>query len=277
MGIDRGAIRRAAASCIAAIGLLPPAAQAQRARAADAWQWRASIYGWFPSISGSTSLPSGGSGPSIDFDAQDILSDLKFTFMGAVEARKGHWGAFTDLIYTDLDGSKSGSRDFTVGSAALPAGVDVNASVDTKMWIWTIAGTYAIARTPHYESEVLFGARMIDTTQKVDLTFNGNIAGTGLPGRSVSVEIESNNWDAIVGVKGVATLSGDGRWILPYYVDIGAGESKFTWQALLAVGYRFNWGTTTLGWRYLDYDMKSGDPIQDVNFSGAFVGLTFQW
>ncbi len=277
MKIDLRFFKGAAVCCMATIGLSPLAANAQRAPAPDAWQWRASVYGWFPGIGGSTTLPTGGSGPSIDFDVGDVLSSLKFTFMGAVEARKGHWGVFTDLVYTDLGDSKSGSRDFTVGGAALPANVDVNGSIDMKTWIWTIAGTYGIARTPRYESELLFGARMVDVKEKINLTFNGNIAGIGLPSRSVSAEVDANNWDAVVGVKGVAALSDDRRWVLPYYVDVGAGESKLTWQALLAVGYRFDWGTTTLGWRYLDYKLKSGEPISDINFNGAFLGLTFQW
>lgn len=59
-----------------------------------------------------------------------MLSALKFTFMGALGVRKGEWGAFTDLIYVDLGGSKSGSREFSAGNLPPPADVNANASLD---------------------------------------------------------------------------------------------------------------------------------------------------
>ena len=77
-------VRGAAAACLAAAAAVPFAAQAQGA--ANTWQYRASIYGYFPTVSGSSSFPTGGSGPTIDVDASDILDALKFTFMGAFEA-----------------------------------------------------------------------------------------------------------------------------------------------------------------------------------------------
>jgi len=259
---------------LAVLALAPLSLQAQRVD--DALHWRASIYGWFPSIGGSTSYPTGGSGPSLSLDSSDVLSALKFTFMGALDVRKGEWGAFTDLIYVDLGGSKSGLREFSIGNLPPPADVSANASLDLKAWVWTLAGTYELARTPRYESQLLFGARMLDLKQNLNWSLNGNIGSIGLPGRSGTSEASLTNWDAVVGAKGVATLSGNGRWVLPYYVDIGAGQSKLTWQALAGIGYRFDWGTTTLGWRYFDYKFKDSK-VEDLNFNGAFVGLTFQW
>ena len=82
-----GMSRRLAPLLVAASALLPAASYAHGA--ADSWQWRASIYGWFPSIDGSTNFPSGGGGPSIDVDASTIIDGLDFIFMGAREARKG--------------------------------------------------------------------------------------------------------------------------------------------------------------------------------------------
>jgi len=268
---------RLAASAVAmglALALTPVPSQAQRAD--DAWHWRASIYGWFPSIGGSTSYPTGGSGPSLDFDSGDVLSALKFTFMGALDARRGEWGLFTDLIYVDLGGSKSGMREFGIGNRPPPADVSANASLDLTAWVWTISGTYDLARTPRYESQLLFGARMLDLKQTLNWSLAGNIGAIGLPGRSGKSEASLTNWDAVVGAKGVAALSADGRWVVPYYVDVGTGQSKLTWQAFAGLGYRFDWGTTTLGWRYFDYRFKDS-AVEDLNFNGAFIGLTFQW
>jgi hypothetical protein len=38
-------------------------------------------------------------------------------------------------VYVDLGSSKSASRDFTVGRAALPAGVELNAELDIEAWV----------------------------------------------------------------------------------------------------------------------------------------------
>jgi hypothetical protein len=116
----------------AVLALIPWAAQAQ---SADAWEFRASIYGWFPSINGDTQFPSGAGGPQISVPAGDVLSALKMTFMGTASAKKGEWGVWTDVFYADLGGTKAGARDFTVGQQALPAGVNSNLSLDMKTWI----------------------------------------------------------------------------------------------------------------------------------------------
>jgi hypothetical protein len=30
-------------------------------------------------------------------------------------------------------------------------------------------------------------------------------------------------------------------------------------------------------WRYMEYDLKAGDPIKDLDFSGPAFGATFRW
>ena len=136
-------------------------------------------------------------------------------------------------MYVDVGGDQSNSRDFTVGSAELPAGITVDA--------------------------------------------DGDFASIGLPERSGSAEASATDWDAIIGVKGIVTLSENGSWIAPYRFDVGTGESKLTWQAIAGVGYMFDWGSTVLGWRYADYEMKSDATIQTAAFSGPMLGLAFQW
>jgi hypothetical protein len=86
-----------------------------------------------------------------------------------------------------------------------------------------------------------------------------------------------SNWDAIAGLKGRVAL-GEGRhWFVPYYFDVGTGESSLTWQAMAGVGYSFGWGDVTLAWRHIDYDMKSGKSIESVSFDGPGVAAAFRW
>ena len=57
----------------------------------DSWKWRAELYGWGASLGGRTTTGSG-----IDIGIDKIIDDLKFGFMGAVDARKGNWRLFAD-------------------------------------------------------------------------------------------------------------------------------------------------------------------------------------
>jgi hypothetical protein len=255
--------------------LLPVAAHAQAGP--DDWKFGATIYGWFPAIGGSTSFPTPGGGPSIDVSSRQVIDALKFTFMGSLEARKGQWGAWTDLVYADFGASKSGTRDFTVGHEQVPVGVDASLNLDVKSWIWTLAGTYSLASKPEGTADLLAGARLLDLEQTLGWSINGSIPGQPGLVRNGSATVTVSDWNAIVGVKGRANLGADGKWFVPYYVDVGGGQSKLTWQAIAGVGYQFGWGAVLATWRYLDYDFKSGSKVESLNFNGAAIGVSFAW
>jgi hypothetical protein len=253
--------------------MLPLASHAQ---SVDDWKWQATVYGWFPSISGKTSFPPSGGGPSIDVDADTIIDSLKFVFMGSIEAQRGRWGVWTDLIYLDLEADKSGTRDVTIGRQAIPAGVDLNANLEIKSWVWTLAGTYSVIATPEHSMQVLAGTRLIDLEQKLGWQFNGNIGALPLAAAGSS-SVNEQVWDGIIGVKGRASFGANREWFVPYYLDIGTGQSDFTWQGIIGIGYQFHWGAITAAWRYLDYEFKSGKPLESLNLSGPAVGVTFRW
>jgi hypothetical protein len=61
------------------------------------------------------------------------------------------------------------------------------------------------------------------------------------------------------------------------HFDIGTGESKLTWQAMIGFGDSFGWGDVLAAWRHLDYDMKSGDTIDSLSFDGPLVAAVFRW
>lgn len=264
-------------ACLLAVAAasIPNASFAQDT--AETWQWRATVYGWLPTISGSTELPSGSGGPSIVVDPDALLDNLDFTAMAALQVNKGRWGGFTDLVYLDLGASKTGFRDLTVGDNQLPAEVNLDARLDVKSVIWTLAGTFRLSETAGNSIDLLLGARMLKMDQTLDWTFNGNIESLELPGRSGRSKVEGTNWDAIVGLKGHASLSANGKWFIPYHLDLGAGDSDFTWQAMAGIGHQFGWGSVLLTWRHLDYDLASGSRVADLDVSGPMIGASFQW
>jgi hypothetical protein len=254
--------------------LVPASASAQ---AADDWKFNAIIYGWFPSLGGKTSFPSNGGGTDIDVNVDKILENLKFVFMGTIEARKGRWGGFTDIIYMDIGGSKSGTRDLTVGGVTLPAGITADANVDIKGTVWTLAGTYRAVGDRDMTVDVLAGARLLDMKQELGWQFSADLGQAGAPLRSGSSSASINNWDAIIGAKGRITLGANHEWFVPYYLDVGTGQSDLTWQAVGGVGYSFKWGEVLAAWRYLDYNFKSGKKVEDLNFNGPMIGVGFRW
>lgn len=267
------AIRTLSAAVLAAAAPLAAHAQA----ASDGWQLQAAMYGYFPALGGTTQFPSGAGGPDIAIDADTLIDHLKFAFMATLAGKKGQWGFWTDVFYTDVGASKSGTRDFGLIGHDLPADVNGNFSLDVKTTLWTLAGTYELGKSPTYTLDLLAGTRLADMNQNLDWTINGNIAGIPLPGRSGTKTLDITNWDAIVGVKGMAWIGGEQKWFLPYYVDVGAGQSKLTWQFNAGIGYQFSWGALVASWRYIDYEFKSGEPIQSLNFNGPLIGAVFRF
>ena len=262
------------AALAAPLACMAPDASAQTA---DTWKWQASIYAYLPDISGRTTFPDRTGGGGSTLDAETILDNLKMTFMGSLEASNGRWGMFTDVVYMDIGNTKSGYRDFTLGGAALPAGVDANVSYDLKGWAWTLAGTWRVASDPASKMDVLVGTRLFDMRQTFAYEVTGNVGSIPTPGRAGTSEAKLSNWDAIIGVKGRFAFGEDRRWFVPYYLDVGTGESDLTWQAMGGIGYSFGWGDVVAAWRYLDYDMKSGKKIESMTFNGPAIAATFHW
>jgi hypothetical protein len=242
----------------------------------DDWQFRAMIYGYFPDISGSTTFPAG-SGNVISTNGNNIFDHLKFAFMGSFEAQKGRWGAFTDVMYLDIGSSKSGTRNLSIGGVDLPASVTANLHEDLKGTVWTLAGNYRVLATPETAFDAFAGARLLSVKQKLGWEFSANIGPIVGVGQEGSSDTKVDNWDAIVGVKGRYNFGPSREWFVPYYVDVGAGESDLTWQGVAGIGYAFKWGEIVAAYRYLDYNLKSGKRIESLNFSGPAIGVAFRW
>lgn len=263
--------------CLAAASLALAATGSAHAQAGDDWQFSAALYGYFPDISGTTTFPPRNGSSSATLDAQTILDNLKFTFMGTFEARKGRWGGFADVVYMDIGDTKQGVRDFSLGHGRIPGDVSATVGLDLKGWVGTLAGTYRMVGDESLVADALFGARWLDLRLKVNWSLAGNIGPVALPDHAGTSEVDASNVDAIIGVKG-RTNFGDGhRWFVPYYLDIGTGQSRFTWQAYAGLGYAFDWGELLAAWRYIDYQMKSGDAIEDMSFNGPAVAVVFRW
>lgn len=226
---------------------------ASSASAQEGWDYTGFIYLWGASLGGETTT-----GQSIDVSFSDILDNLDFGIMGTLEARKGPWAIFGDGIYLNI------AKD---GDAAVGPGIPASADVDIKGIVSTVGAGYDFIDNGQYRMNAFGGVRYLDMDTTVNL---------GVGGGSARVRDDFNNWDAIIGIRGQYAIND--RWSLNYYTDIGTGDTDLTWQAALLADYKFDKWTLTFGYRHLAWsDVNDSAAIEDVEFSGPFVGAKFEF
>jgi hypothetical protein len=250
-----------------------------QAAAADptGWQFAVSIYGYLPSVTGNSQFPADPSGTPIKLDPANLLDSIKGAGMASFDVRRNAWGVFVDAMYLHLGDAKQNTRDFSIGDIGVPAGTTANLEWDLRGQIWTIAGAWRFASGPALTVDALAGVRYSDVKQSLAWSFAGNIGPIAPEGRSGRSEGSVHVLDGIVGVKGRMVVSDNGRWSVPFYLDVGTGDSKLTWQAVGGISYGFGWGEVTGAWRYLQYRRDTPRIFEDFTFNGPMVGATFRW
>jgi hypothetical protein len=258
----------AAALSIAAFTASLPA-RADAAGDADAWQFDVRLYGWAADIDGKLNyrLPNGRD--RVTIDAGDVVDGLQGAFMGSAMARRGDWSVLTDLIYLSFSDSANNAVQLP---PAFGPGANINADMEVTGWIWSLVGGYRAYHSERADLNLLLGFRMSSFDTDTKLRVTGPLPPT-LPPAKLSKSLTL--WDGIIGARGRVLLSD--RWFMPYYADIGVGDSNWTWQAMAGVGYGFDWGHLSLTYRHLYYDQSDDDLLDDMSFSGPEFGVGFSF
>jgi len=255
--------------------------------AADKWTFSVMPYLWLPSMEGTLRYgppPASGASPNVSIDADALLGALDMAFMLQAEARKGRWLFATDVIYLDLSSDSSSVRsiDFNPGSGPVNianTALDTGTQTNLKGTVWTLVGGYAAVQDPRATLDVIGGFRYLDLKATTNWQLSATVTGPGGAqtfATTGSVTKSGELWDAIVGVKGRVKL-GEGNWFMPYYLDVGAGDSTLTWQGVLGAGYAFKWGEVLLAYRYLSYEQGGNKLIEDLSFGGLGLGVNFRF
>jgi hypothetical protein len=271
----------AAAMAVLGAAATPAFAQSDRlSNISNDWRFSGSLYLWGAGISGETVFPPpSNSGVSVGIDAKDVLSALNMAFMGAIEGRKGRYGFLFDYIYLDFGADKSALRNFTLqgplGLIQVPAGVSAAVDLSVDGNALNLAGTYTYIDNERYQLQALAGVRYLKINSTLKYTLTGNVGSLPPAALAGDVSADPDKWDGIIGAKGRYRI-GASNWTVPYYIDIGTGQSDFTWQALAGIGYQFDWGSLSLVYRYLDYDF-SNEPTKNLQFYGPAAAVTFRW
>jgi len=268
-------------AALAALGLSASPAIVPAADQVDpydgSWHFTLTPYVWLPNVNGTIDGHVLGSNlgdlrASTEIGPNDYLQNLKFGAMATGEVRKGDWSVFTDIIYIDFGDQRSRVRNITGLEGRPLSSIDRNATTSLSATVWTLAGARTLVHKPMGNLDLLAGFRYvgIDTELKLDITGSEGVIDT-----RVRSSRNLTEWDGILGVKGQLRL-GEGRWFMPYYLDVGTGSSNWTWQALIGVGYAFDWGEVNLSIRSLSYDFNDKHDA-DLRMTGPTLGATFRW
>lgn len=230
--------------------------------AEDQWQFKAGVYLYAAGVKGEAA-----SGSEIDLSFTDLINNLNMTAMGDFEARKSKWSLAADVIYFNV--GKDGGGSIPIGTAP---GISATVEADVKLraWVLGFTGGYRLLQSEQATLDVIAGARYLEVS-----AFLKTSTRLGPLASARDVGVSGNNWDAIVGVKGDVTLKHN--WYAPYYLDVGTGDSDFTWQIAGGVGYKFDWGDAYLLYRYMDWEFKSGGDLDNLNLSGPQMGVNFHF
>ncbi len=223
----------------------------------SAWQQELTIYGWLAGVSADTRLPGGGGDTTVDVG--DIIEDLKMVFMGSYAARKDKWSFIADVTYVDLGDSATKTLVFPDRS------VDASIDVDMKSLLVNAGVGYNIVNSDKSVLDVVAGVRYMDLEVDVD---------TNLPIHT-GVSGSEDFLDGIIGLRGAYSI--DENWYMPYYADIGTGDSDLTYQLFAGVGYKYDWGDVKLGYRYIGYEMADNMLVENLDLSGAVLGASLKF
>lgn len=222
------------------------------------WRIGGKAYLWLSDTNVSTTQ-----GQAIEADFEDVIGNLDLAFMGSIGARKGRWSWFGDIMYVAID-----ARDTTpVTGPGIPVGTDADVRFNQDVLVLTAGGGYTVSGSDKHRFELAAGVRYLDLDTDIAAAF-----GVG-PG--IELSDTGSVLDGFVAAKGYADLSD--RWYLSFYGDVGAGDSDLTWQALVDLNYEFSKFDVGLGYRVLEWQSGGKGLIDDLRFSGPYLGLAFNF
>jgi hypothetical protein len=204
-----------------------------------------------------------------EISLQDLLENLEMTGMLAYRRDMGEWSMLVDLIYLKVGANKSTSVDLPIGDGLT---LDAEADLTVKSWVGGLYGGYVFSEAKASKHQFIAGVRYFTMATDLHLEVDGP-NDTPLLSRTLSPSVSL--WDGVVGIEGHLGLGG--RWRLPYHLDVGAGSSELTYQALAGVAYGFRWGNLSLTYRYLYFDEGDDGLVKDLSLGGPVLGAGFRF
>jgi hypothetical protein len=245
--VIKGIVRSLISVCLVTVTVQPLCAAEE---SNDEWNFNGALYLWAADMDIEDS-----NGERSEVSFNDLLDNLDFGLMVHLGGQKERFGFFIDTIYLDLSDSQ---RDH-LGDGIVLEKTELQAAILTS------AATYRVVDDGQFNLDLLGGVRYL--YMDVNLKFNaiddlGEDAGT---------------INGIVGFKGNIQL--DKNWSVPFYYDVGKGESELTYQAFAGVNYSLSSFDLSAGYRYLkfkfDDDDDFGGALNHLIVKGPIIGARF--
>jgi len=230
------------------------------------WTFQLAPYAWLTGQKGTVATLPGLPPADIEVDFyDDVLGNINLAGMLVGEARKGRYGLFIDMVYTDIE---------TEDSA--PLGIFYSTmNSRTKSWMVSVAGLYRLAEQEKLFLDVIGGFRYWNIDS--ELSLKGPAFPNVFPEQSIS---NSEGWfDPMIGLKGLSFL-GRSKFYVSGGLALGGFSvgSDFFWDAIVNLGYQWTKGfSTTVGYRYLDVDYDKNGFLYDVAQDGPTLGLSWRF
>ncbi|QYZ71568.1 outer membrane beta-barrel protein [Neotabrizicola shimadae] len=221
------------------------------------WDFRTTLYLWFPGMSATVDTPEGT--VSSDLSPTDALSNLDMGFMGSVGAQNGNVILWGDLLYTDLGASEDTPHGMLWDQVR----------IEQKLTAVTGYALYDIAREPDVQFGLGAGFRYFNLSADTVLT------GGSQP--RVENSLSDSWWVPVLAAQFYKPI--DDHWFVDGLIDWGmAGSDTETWQGYAGVGYRFNetW-STQIGYRYMNFSQTFEGRAIDTDLSGILAGVTISF
>ena len=245
--VIKGIVRSLISVCLVTVTAQPLCAAEE---SNDEWSFDGALYLWAADMHIEDS-----NGERSEVSFNDLLDQLDFGWMIHLGGQKEKLGFFIDTIYLDLSDSQSDH----LGDGIVLEKTELQAAILTP------AATYRVVDDGQFNLDLLGGVRYL--YMDVNLKFNaiddlGEDAGT---------------INGIIGFKGNIQL--DKNWRVPFYYDVGKGESELTYQAFAGVNYSFSSFDLSAGYRYLkfkfDDDDDFGGALNHLIVKGPIIGARF--
>jgi hypothetical protein len=238
-----------------------------RARAAEKWEWDITPYLWASSVQTDVSLDGD---PVLGADASfsNLIDKVDLAGMLHFEGRHGKLGFFTDAIFISLSDEQARSAD-----PPLPGGTETEADLD--LGLYEGGGFYRL-KDAVTGLDILYGIRVIDSSQDVTITLPSPISAT------VDGSTSDSFTDGIVGVRYSAPMGK--RWYFAIRGDIGAGGTELALNGIASFGFmcdekgKYN---LRFGYRYFKTELDSTengvDVETDLTLHGPYLGFGFRF
>ena len=224
----------------------------------DGWEVAIVPYLWASGMTVDVETPQG-EDIKVEESFTDILDMLKFTFMGAVDARKGRFVTLHDLIYLSTESKTTGS----IGPGLVEAEVDMKTLSMTHL-----AGYRVVDKGPLF-FDVMGGARI--THLKAELELSGPL---------MSIERESSETKVSPVIASRFRLPLGDRWGLALYGDLGGFgiTADISWQLLGTVQYDLSdhWRLLA-GWRHFEAHQDENGFDVELAIDGPFLTAAYRF